>query len=97
MDLKRWEKERSRLQEQLGNCQQHLRIVQLQIDNLRNEELYKQVQNCPPQPTDHPASGTDSPAAGFAGQPAGPSKQGRQLLEERLQTARQAKNNWSWN
>ena len=90
MDLKRWEKERSRLQEQLGNCQQHLRIVQLQIDNLRNEELYKQVQNCPPQPTDTPRPVLTRQRQDLQDN-LRDKQQGRQLLEERLQTARQVK------
>jgi len=90
LELKRWEKERSRLQEQLGNCQQHLHRVQLQIDNLRNEELYKQVQNCQPQPTN-----TLRPVLTRQRQDLQDNlrdkQQDRQLLEERLHTARQTK------
>ena len=89
-ELTRWEKELHQRQEQLNECQQDLNIVHLQISNLQNEDLFKQVQDCLPQPTD-----LSRPVLTRQRQDLQDNlqqkQQGRQLIEERLQAARRTK------
>ena len=89
-ELTRWERELHQWRDQLNECQQDLNRVHLQISHLQNEDLFKQVQDCQPQPTDLSRLVLTRQRQDLLDN-LQQKQQGRQLIEERLQVARQTK------
>lgn len=89
-DLETLKKELRRREEKLGQCQQSLYAVQADLSHLQGEELYREVEGSPPRATELNWSLLVQERQDL--KDALQQKQkGRQIIEERLRTARREK------